>query len=86
MLILIYFWTSVVCGVFAREPAKIVTIDRLRWEFLQLEESLWDSVLDYVENNIGEKKDSPEVMLVQQFGKFGDKITEEMREVREKRN
>lgn len=79
--IVICIYTISVCRVFAREPDKIVTIDKLRWKFLQLEETLWNSVLDYAENNIGEKKDNPEVMLVKKFGQFGDMITDEMGEV-----
>lgn len=69
------------CTVLAREPFKIVVVDKLRWEFLQLEEMLWNSVLDYGENNIRDKEDDPEVMLVKKFGQFGDRMTNETGEV-----
>lgn len=79
--IAVFIYTVFVCGIFAREPTKIVTIDKLRWEFLQLEETLWNSVLDYVENNIGDKGAGTEVMLVNKFGQFGDRLADEMGEV-----
>lgn len=79
--IYIIFTTLVCCGVLARDPAKIVTIDKLRWDFLRLEETVWNAVLDYAENNIEDKEVGPELMVVRKFGQFGDKLAEEMGEV-----
>lgn len=74
---------ALVCLIFittqAREPRKLVAVDRLRWDFLTLEESLWNFVLDYLDNNIKPKEydeDGPQVSVIRKFEEFGDKINE----------
>ncbi|KAJ8946872.1 hypothetical protein NQ318_006782 [Aromia moschata] len=58
-----------------REPSKLLWVDRLRWDFLNLEETLWDSVLDYVENNV-KHEEALELNLIRNYEEFGDKINE----------
>ncbi|XP_018572019.1 uncharacterized protein LOC108911535 isoform X2 [Anoplophora glabripennis] len=74
---------TLVCLVFittqAREPTKLVAVDRLRWDFLTIEESLWNFVMDYLDNNIKPKEydeNGPQVSLIREFEEFGDKINE----------
>lgn len=81
--ILLCIFAAFVGIVAAREPAKTLPVDKLRWEYLQLEDDLWNTVLDYAENNIGDKEEGPEVMIIRKFGQFGDKMSIEMGEVRE---
>lgn len=53
----------------------ISKIDGLRLEFLQLEESLWDTVFDYYDNLIkvtSSPSEGPEVELIKKFQEFGD--------------
>lgn len=74
--LLLFVTTFIVCS--ARNSVKLVDVDNLRLEFLKLEETSWNFVLDYVENNIREEKYSalPEVTLIKSFEDFGDKITQ----------
>ncbi|KAJ8969231.1 hypothetical protein NQ317_002186 [Molorchus minor] len=65
---------AILAVVESREPSKIVTVDRLRWDFLNVEESLWDYVLDYLDNNIKEHE-TGELYLIKEFEKFGNAIT-----------
>lgn len=74
---------SLVCLVFittqAREPTNLLPVDRLRWDFLTLEENLWNFVLDYLDNNIKPKENDENgahVSLIRRFEEFGDKINE----------
>nr|CAH7755722.1 unnamed protein product [Callosobruchus chinensis] len=60
----------------ARVPENLIPIDRLRYDFLDLEESLWRYVLDYVDNNVKEGEidvNGPEVELMRRFEEFGNK-------------
>ncbi|KAG5894130.1 hypothetical protein JTB14_004068 [Gonioctena quinquepunctata] len=77
---LVCLWT-VVYSVWAREPIKVVDVDRLRYDFLLLEEKAWNDVLDYVENNVRESdiiEGGPEVALIKKFEQFGDRVQEVM--------
>ncbi|VEN36573.1 unnamed protein product [Callosobruchus maculatus] len=61
----------------ARVPENLIPIDRLRYDFLDLEETLWRYVLDYVDNNVKEGEidvNGPEVELIRRFEEFGNKI------------
>nr|CAI5866840.1 unnamed protein product [Callosobruchus analis] len=61
----------------ARVPENLIPIDRLRYDFLDLEESLWRYVLDYVDNNVKEGEvdvNGPEVELIRRFEEFGNKM------------
>lgn len=56
-----------------------VTVDRLRRDFLDLEEELWNVVLDYSDNVLTPKESSnPEIELIRKYEEFGDHIHEEM--------
>lgn len=79
--ITIYMCTTFIWMVLAREPVKIVAVDRLRWDFLQLEETLWNSVLDYAENNIGENGEGHQILLVKKLSQFGDELADKMGQV-----
>lgn len=74
-VILIFF--CAICGSLGRKNfTGLVTVDELRKEFLQLEEKLWDFVLDYVDNGISPKERLPEVDLIDKFERFGNEIVE----------
>lgn len=65
------------CVVNARNNQFGMTVvDNMRKEFLQLEETLWNFVLDHVDNVLVAKERPPEVELIEYFEKFGDKLHE----------
>ncbi|CAH1116052.1 unnamed protein product [Phaedon cochleariae] len=68
------------CACSARDPAKISAVDRLRYDFLRLEEELWADVLGYTENHVKEADEvterGPEVNLIRKFERFGDTVQE----------
>lgn len=74
MLPLFFVTTFLMCS--AQNSDKLLDVDNLRREFLKVEETSWNFVLDYVENNIREEKYTarPEVTLIKYFQEFGDKI------------
>lgn len=60
----------------AREPQQSPTlVDQLRHNFLLLEDSLWLSVLEAVENE-ADLNYRPEVELIKRFAEFDDRIQE----------
>lgn len=53
----------------------LVKVDQLRREFLELEEELWNMVLDYSDNVLSVKESAtPEVELIRRFEQFGDRL------------
>ncbi|CAH1135579.1 unnamed protein product [Ceutorhynchus assimilis] len=64
--------------ILAREPEKLLLVDRLRFEFLKLEEELWNFVRDITENgnsiSDNPSETSPEITLIRKFEDFGDII------------
>lgn len=76
--IFVFFCALATCAVRARKNnTGLVPVDELRKEFLQLEEKMWDFVLDRVDNGIPPKEGrAPEVELIEGFEKFGDKMFE----------
>lgn len=60
----------------------LVKVDFLRHEFLELEEELWNLVLDYTDNQLNSKESSSstriEVELIRKFEEFGDYLHEQM--------
>lgn len=60
----------------ARKEIGKTEVDDLRLKFLNLEEQLWDYVLDVTDNGIKEQTTKPEVHLIRQFQSFADEINE----------
>lgn len=63
--------TSAVADV-KPEPSEL---DRLRYDFLKLEETLWRHTNDLVENGLKENEHA-QVRLIKLFERFGDKISQ----------
>lgn len=68
--------TLCLCLVVAREPEKLLLVDRLRYEFLKLEEQLWSMVREATEsgNAIADSGEEPDITLIRKFEDFGDII------------
>lgn len=68
--------TLCLCLVAAREPEKLLLVDRLRYEFLKLEEQLWSMVREATEsgNAIVDSGEDHEIALIRKFEDFGDII------------
>lgn len=61
--------------VVARKPDKLLLVDELRYEFAQLEESLWGTVREAAGSEyISDKELLSDVKLLKEFQKFGDRI------------
>lgn len=62
----------------ARDPEKLLIVDRLRYEFLKLEEQLWNFVRESPDsgNDIGLNKpnEAPELELIRKYEDFGNTI------------
>lgn len=75
-LVLLCCLIAVING--AEDP--LVKVDVLRREFLQLEEELWNLVLDYSDNILSSKESSTpfEVELIRKYEEYGDHLYEQM--------
>uniref|UniRef100_A0AAR5PBK7 Uncharacterized protein n=1 Tax=Dendroctonus ponderosae TaxID=77166 RepID=A0AAR5PBK7_DENPD len=61
--------------VVARKPDKLLLVDELRYEFAQLEESLWSAVREAAGSEyISDKAQLSDVNLLKEFQTFGDRI------------
>ncbi|XP_044759508.1 uncharacterized protein LOC123317181 isoform X2 [Coccinella septempunctata] len=56
------------------EPSEL---DRLRYELLELEETMWRHTNDLVDNGVKENENA-QVRLIKMFERFGDKISERL--------
>lgn len=75
---LLFFYLFV--GVFAND-AELSKVDFLRHEFLELEEELWNIVLDRTDHKIvvnAKETSTFEVTLIRRFEEFGDYLQKEM--------
>ncbi|XP_050514777.1 uncharacterized protein LOC114329424 isoform X2 [Diabrotica virgifera virgifera] len=79
--ILCLLCSLVVVGVVAgkdNETSRIVLVDRYRYDFLALEDILWDEILGYLDENL--ETDVTEggaaVTLIRKYEKFADKLQE----------
>uniref|UniRef100_A0A6P7FMS2 Uncharacterized protein LOC114329424 isoform X3 n=1 Tax=Diabrotica virgifera virgifera TaxID=50390 RepID=A0A6P7FMS2_DIAVI len=79
--ILCLLCSLVVFGVVAgkdNETSRIVLVDRYRYDFLALEDILWDEILGYLDENL--ETDVTEggaaVTLIRKYEKFADKLQE----------
>lgn len=62
-------------GVWSRDPDKLLLVDRLRFEFIKLEEQLWAMVKE-AQNGDSDLNEPPEMTLIRKFEDFGNIIKE----------
>ncbi|CAG9839741.1 unnamed protein product [Diabrotica balteata] len=60
------------------DTSRIVQVDRYRYDFLGLEDILWDEILGYVDENLetGVTEGGAAVTLIRKYEKFADKLQE----------
>lgn len=57
-----------------KDPQK-VHVDQFRYDFLNLEDKLWNFVDDLISNGLKDGE-HPEVSLIREFQRYGNKIQE----------
>lgn len=62
-------------GVWLRDPEKLLLVDRLRYEFIKLEEELWGLVKE-AQSGGSDLNEPPEITLIRKFEDFGNIIKE----------